>query len=412
MKSVLCADIGTSSLKAAVIAEDGSVLAYSRRKFLLKSTKYASKEWFPSLVNACGEMFEENPELKVSAVCISGNGPTLTASSGETLLWNEEDTSSYKGKSLFIPRILTFKNKMPEVWKEAENIFSSTEYLIYLLTESKVTIIPENRFVDFWWNKEELLKAGLTEDECKKLPPFAFTASLAGRLTHKAESFFSFEKNGLTEGTPVFCGAADFVSALAGTATLNPGLLCDRAGSSEGLNLCTPRPVFSDKIRTMPSVIPGLWNAAILFKESGSKYSAFKKKAERITAKEYSHEEFIELCLKEKCDNETFTDGKYLLTQLALDLRNAVDSLKEACRNSSFDFPKEMTITGGQASNDRWNQLKANITGLTVKVAECPDAELTGCAVFAFTGLKVFENITQAAKALFKVKKVFKPEQI
>ncbi|MBO6176136.1 MAG: hypothetical protein J6O39_01145 [Treponema sp.] len=412
MKNVLCADIGTSSLKAAVISEDGSVLAYSRRKFLLKSTKYASKEWFPSLVNACQEMFANNPDVKVNAICISGNGPTLTASTGETLLWNEDadESISYSGKSLFIPRLLTFKNRMPDIWNSAETIFSSTEYMIYLLTESKVTIIPENRFVDFWWNRDELLKSGFTEADCKKLPQFYFSGSMAGRLTRKAESFFSFENNGITEGTPVYCGAPDFVCALAGTATLNPGVLCDRAGSSEGINLCTPSPIFSDKIRTMPSVVPGLWNAAVLYKESGSKYSAFKKKVEREAGHEFEHNDLVHKCLTADGSDPTYSDGKYLLTQIALDVRNAIDILKDASKNASFDFPKEITITGGQAANDEWNQLKANITGLTIKVPLCHDAELTGCAVFAFTGMKVFENITQASMTLSKAAKVFTPQ--
>ena len=122
--NILCVDIGTSSLKAALINENGKVISKCRRKFLLVNTEHSSKEWFPSLQNAIREIFEKFPEEKADGICISGNGPTLVAPSGETFLWNEEPLK-IESESLFIPRIISFKNKFSSVWAKSAYVFGA-----------------------------------------------------------------------------------------------------------------------------------------------------------------------------------------------------------------------------------------------------------------------------------------------
>ena len=89
-QTVLAVDIGTSSLKAAFVSEKGKISAFSRRPFLLCNTEHASKEWLPAFQNALQDLVSQSPEIRPSGICVSGNGPTLVAQSGETLLWNEK----------------------------------------------------------------------------------------------------------------------------------------------------------------------------------------------------------------------------------------------------------------------------------------------------------------------------------
>lgn len=42
----------------------------------------------------------------------------------------------------------------------------------------------------------------------------------------------------LPPGIPVIGGGPDFVLTLLGTATVRPGRICDRSGTSDGINLC------------------------------------------------------------------------------------------------------------------------------------------------------------------------------
>ena len=406
--TILCVDIGTSSLKAALITDEGKVLAKSRRKFLLVKTEHSSKEWFPALQNATAELFEQAPESKVDGICISGNGPTLVATSGETFLWNEEAVQ-IKSPSLFIPRIISFKNKYSGVWEKTQYIFGAPEYLIWLLTDKACTILPDERYRKAYWTDEDLAAAGLTSDDIAKLPPFKMSSEKIGGLTHKAVSFIGGEEHGIEDGLPVFLGAPDFVAALVGTATVEENTICDRAGSSEGINFCTKEPLYGDNIRTLPSIVPGLWNASVLLPDSGSKFAAFKQKIDRELGESVDYNDLLDRMIDSDGSSAALDQGKYLLIQTALDVKSAIETLRKAAFEKGLPFPDKMTITGGQASNDKRNQMKADITGIKIQVPSCSDSELLGDAAMALAGMGVLGSIQEASKKLFSAGKLFIP---
>lgn len=408
-QTVLAVDIGTSSLKAAFVSEKGKVSAFSRRPFLLCNTEHASKEWLPAFQNALQDLFSKSPEIRPSGICVSGNGPTLVAQSGETFLWNEK-VVQLKSSSLFVPRLLAFKDKFPDVWKKSELVFSGPEYFLWLLTGEPCTILPEKRFESAYWNKQFLLESGFSNDEINKLPSFAEPSHKLAGLSRKASSFLGAEEFGIKEGLPVFCGAPDFISALVGTATVKPGILCDRAGSSEGLNFCTSVPLEGEKIRTLPSVVPELWNASVLLPDSGSKFDSFKLKIERELGSQIEYSVLVQEIIGSDGTNASLDQGKYLMIQTALNLKDAIGILKDAAAKKGIAFPDEMRVAGGQAKSALWNQMKADITGMKISVPSCPDAELLGDAAFAFTALKVFPSLTSASESLFSKAETFYPQ--
>lgn len=408
-QTVLAVDIGTSSLKAAFVSEKGKVCSFSRRPFLLCNTEHASKEWLPAFQNALQDLFSKSPEIRPSGICVSGNGPTLVAQSGETFLWNEK-VVQLKSSSLFVPRLLAFKDKFPDVWKKSELVFSGPEYFLWLLTGEPCTILPEKRFESAYWNKQFLLESGFSNDEINKLPSFAEPSHKLAGLSRKASSFLGAEEFGIKEGLPVFCGAPDFISALVGTATVKPGILCDRAGSSEGINFCTSVPLEAEKIRTLPSVVPELWNASVLLPDSGSKFDSFKLKIERELGRQIEYSVLVQEIIGSDGTNASLDQGKYLMIQTALNLKDALGILKDVAAKKGIAFPDEMRVAGGQAKSALWNQMKADITGMKISVPSCPDAELLGDAAFAFTALKVFPTLTSASESLFSKAETFYPQ--
>lgn len=403
---VLCIDIGTSSLKSAIINEEGKVLAFDRQIFLAKSTNHSAFEWSEGLKKSLLK-FSQNT-FDICAICVSGNGPTLVSQSGETLLWNADisslkNPSEYFGKSLYIPRILAFKEKFPNVWNSSEYIFSGPEYLIWKLTGKAVSILPEKRFQVAYWTQDELLSCSLTKKECQKLPPFVFPSTYVASLSQASVNFLNAQKIGINLQTKVFCGAPDFVSALVGTNTLKSGTLCDRAGSSEGINFCTDKPFFATGIRTLPSVISGLWNESVLLGETGTKFSNFKMMIERKTRKEIDFDTLIHNCIHSDVQNKIFGPGKILLQEILQNFSRGLNLLKKeyvASGGTLDSFPKKMSVSGGQARNAEWNQIKANFCEISIEIPSCKDAELLGDAVFAFTGLGKFKSIQEAANKL------------
>lgn len=396
-EAVFCIDIGTSSLKGALISPEGKVFSYARIRFCNKS---APSCWFDALTEALAFLKKStDTSLNITAICISGNGPTIV-SDKFIHLWNEpngtiEERAVYaelSQKSLFLPRLLYCMEHYKRQWDASEYIFSGPEYLIYTLTYTALTILPEKRFETAYWNNDLLSKCGIPQE---KLPPFVSPGFSAGKLTHDIAV-----KLNLDESVKVYCGTPDFVAALIGTATLKTGRLCDRAGSSEGLNLCVDKPVFQDKIRTLPSVISSLWNASVLLPDSGAKFARFKKNSQY---KDLPPDETVYSILADKS-----SEGYKLIYGIASEIKQSIGILEKATGISI----KSMRVTGGQAHNDHWNQFKADMLGINIETTQMLDAELMGDAITAFTSMGFFSSLEEGAEALVKTSRIFEPKGI
>ena len=396
--TILCIDIGTSSLKAALLPDNlrAGEIFVSRQYFSQAAVveNRVAEEWLPCLKAAVAELTAKNPDYAVEAVCVSGNGPTVVSEDGTSLLYNQLFVNGSRGqagnlngqkklalkntKSLFIPRFCGFKLNFPFSWNDSAHIFGAPEFLIHELTGESVTILPEERFLPAYWNEDELKKCGFSEDDCKKFPGFVKAGNFVGKVSASAAI-----ATGLLEGTLVFAGAPDFVVALIGTGTVLPGRLCDRAGTSEGLNLCTSKPVFAEGLRTLPSVVSGLWNVSYLINSSQS----LRGHRETSLCENPSHGENPSV-------NSVDSVRKFD------ELSRGINLLREAALSNGEYFPDFMTITGGQALNESLVAQKEAACGLKIKTMPCADAELLGDLILARVGLGDYDDITEAVFAI------------
>lgn len=399
-----CIDIGTTSLKAALISECG---------FVFKSTvvRFSSKEiQNPFEIANCwkNSFFEAGKNLEVSnydliAICISGNGPTLTSVCDNqtfTLLWNNNSISvknPIQTKSIFIPRLLLLKENFPEIWQNSEFILSGPEFLIYELTNSKVTILPENRFIQAYWQKEELLEYEISD---KLLPDYVPLGYKAGFV--KSENLEKLNISG-SKKIPVFCGGPDFITALIGTNTLSVGKICDRSGSSEGINLCTDKPIQKEGFRNLPSVIPELFNTSYLLPDTGTRFTQWKNSSEW---KNKPYEACIKFLLENKNDK-----GYKIIFEIANEVKSAFEKIIEQQKLLTNQNDISIICTGGQAKNPSWMQFKSDITKLQLFVTNCPDAELMGNAIIANTQLKNYSSIKEAADKMVICDKKYLPQK-
>lgn len=405
MKTVLCADIGTTSLKAGLFTADGEAVFLCRKSFAEPDDRYVALAWMGALAAAVGKLSEEE-KASVAGLCISGAGPTVVLDDGLTFRWNEKlggesgevKVPSAAARSLFLPRILELKNRFPKEYASSSRVFSGPEYFIYQLTGTALTILPEARFEQAYWNDEAALACGI---DSGKLPGFATPGERAGELSQAASTAL-----GLAAGLPVFCGAPDFVVALIGTNTLQAGRLCDRAGSSEGFNFCTDRQVFTPATRTLPSVIPGLWNISVLSTESGRIFVEYKHRLEKERGATIDYPQLVDAALK-----NPQSEGGKIIRQIIEQVKASVSQLKNALAENGIDFPASMTVTGGQAKNDSWMQMKADALGMALEICNCPDSELTGDACVAWFGLGVYGGLQDAANHIVKVTKRFTPNE-
>ena len=436
----LCADIGTTSLKAALVSDKGQVLSFSKIEFTSTDKSKIALEWFEALKESISalkknqiESLSENENLvdsktgtlNIDAICISGNGPTIVSEDGTTLLWNAPVDSSLIldikkilppelsenfSHSLFLPRILAFKNLYKNQF-EKQKIFSGPEYLIWRLSNSQITILPEERYEAAYWNDQVLTAIGgstanksspekneSTGINCSpSMGPFVKPGFNCGTITKEIASQLK-----ISSSAKVIAGGPDFTVALIGTNTLQQGKLCNRAGSSEGLNWCTAKPVFASGIRTLPSVIPGLWNASILSHNSGDRIADSKQAYEKENNVEISFSQYIKLCLEEKDKN-----GAQILQELSDFFKDGISKFRTLSKENNIPLRETVMVTGGQAKNPLWLKHKAECSQINLATCEIPDSELIGDAVLASYGLGLYDSIQEAAEKMVKIKNVF-----
>jgi xylulokinase len=438
-KIVLAADIGTSSLKAAFIdTGDGAagtsrLLAFVREPYPAgiapaliegRHVKLAAAEWEAALVRALIALFRERPGAKIEAVCISGNGPTMVPvqkkgrSSGflpqkdaETLLplyWFGKTTKIEGTSSFFLPHIAWFMEKYPEKYENTAFFYSCQEWLSMRLGAEAVTVLPSTAYRPYYWDAGQCARAKLDPE---KFLPFAALGSISGRVSADAEDRF-----GLKKGIPIIAGGPDFIMALLGTASVESGLVCDRAGSSEGINVALSAGELEKKreewkkipeekrgappfqipgaLRVLPHAIEGLWNIGVVLPESGS---IFERWRDENGYRDKNYDELLELLIP-----DSRAKVHSVLVTIAEQVKNALGALNNA------GFPvTEMRLSGGQAKSHRWNKLKAEITGCALLAPEILDGELAGDAAAAMVALGDAANLSEACKNIVRIKTRF-----
>ena len=351
---VLAVDIGTTALKAGLITKAGEVLAMTSVAYSAPENRFVAEGWIWALkaaVDKLGEGALREPQgPQVIALAISGNGPTLVSESGLTLRWNEypaarlnvDETSPDEAhefsNSIFLPRILLFRDLISDEYEATAHLFSGPEYLIWQLTGNAVTILPEQRYETAYWNAQVLEGFGIMTG---KMPAFVELGHNCGTLLDNAQELLGLP------AVPVIGVGPDFIAGLIGTGTTKCGTLCDRAGSSEGINLCVDKEIRAEGVRTLPCVEAGLWNLSVLIPNSAALPE--DERLEKVVA--------------------------------------GVELLKKLSEENGITFPTVMTVTGGQAKDEAYFEKKrARLAelGLELKVGTCVDAELMGDGIVAW----------------------------
>lgn len=429
-RSILCVDIGTSSIKGALVNQDGVIIDWDR-EYLLSGIWEDFENWDPRRwVDAFARLTArlQNRD-KADALAISGNGPTLVPIDpdgnplGNALMWIDKRARSIAGeKSFFLPKIKWLAEEQPELYESTSLFLPCSEYLAYVLTGEAAAVTPSTEFSPYLWTPEGVTRYGI---EPEKLPPLVGTGELLGCIRKKKAEQFD-----LPENLPVYTSGSDFIMALLGTGTIRPGITCDRAGTSEGINHCTTAPVKSGRLRTLPHIVEGLYNVAGILSSTGRVFEWFRKMSgqERISyldmltqiaslphkidkpiflpslhigpTWEFSGGAFMEL----QPSHGNREMGRAVVESIGFAIRDLIETMEEqGCR-----IP-ELRVSGGQARNPVWNQMKADITGRRVLVPEVIDSELLGSAACSLLGMGEFDSLISASDALVRFGDIFEP---
>ncbi|MDR0707136.1 MAG: sugar kinase [Treponema sp.] len=410
---VLSADIGTSSLKAALIDIDGTPAAFAREAYPARTDAALTVVWENALASALSVLSAEyvartgsSAMDRLEVICVSANGPTLVpytidGKSLPPLLWCDGRVAgaasgeSGNTKSFFLPHAAWFAQNEPALYEKTERFLSAQEWVSFMLGAEPVTALPNSLYEEYYWNESQ---CALFDLDMAKFPPFVEMGCVIGGVSEKAAQRFNLKPH-----IPIIAGAPDFIAALIGTGAIEPGLVCDRAGTSEGVNLCASSPetgkaLVFDGLRTLPHVHKDRWNLGCIIPQSGSLFDQYRMESGQMHC---SYDELLRNILQEK------GGGYATLATMALQVKNALDTFQK----NGFAITG-MRVSGGQAKSRLWNQLKADLTGCVLTVPEIADGELAGDSCLAIAACGRAKNIDEAVARLFHVRERYEPKTV
>lgn len=306
---ILAHDLGTSSNKAALYGEDGT-LAASAVAFYETCYPHPNwaeqnpEDWWKAVCDSTKELLQKARISSGEVACVSFSGQMmgclLVDREGVPLrpmmIW--ADTRAGKEEKEMIDRLgmervyrvtghrpsasysaaklLWVKKNEPQVYARAYKMLHAKDFIIHRLTGNFVTDYSDAGGTNLF----DMEKKEWSEEICRALdipmgllPEAHPSAGTAGGVTKAAAAAC-----GLMEGTPVIIGGGDGSCACVGAGVVEEGKTYCVLGSSSWISRAGKAPVYDEKMRTFNWVHldPALYTPCGTMQAAGLSYSWYR----------------------------------------------------------------------------------------------------------------------------------------
>ena len=434
---LLAIDIGTGSVRAAVVSQNGTILAYAAREHDQIVPQFGwsqqnPRTWWEGAVFSIRSVLEkvEGGAERVAGIAACGqmHGSVLIDDDGELVLeevplWNDKRTRAIVDRfrrkndlSALLPitanpptvawpafKLVWIKENEPKAYDAAHTLLMPKDFINYKLTGNRATDFCEascsylfDRGSGTWSSK----MLDLLELDIRKMPAIKSAAEIVGTITDAAARI-----TGLREGTPVAVGAGDFPAALLGCGVTTPGLGCDITGTSTLITLLEEKPVL-DPIITNVLGVTGGW-AAFTILDAGGDAMRWARRA--FHEKTLGYDQIVRLAesapagsdklfflpylngerLGEKTNSRaqffglTSSHGaahlhRAVMEGVAFASRRNIELMKS--RGNRLD---RLVAAAGGAKTNLWLEIKAGIYDCPILIPSEPECGVLGCAILA-----------------------------
>jgi xylulokinase len=337
-------------------------------------------------------------------------------------------------------KALWVRDEEPEIWSQVRTLMSPGTYVLrgvtgavavdYSNASSLALLDPRSRK----WSPEALDAVDVGES---MLPEVTAATEPIATIT----AAFA-EETGLDRSTVVAVGCGDEMAATLGAGVFAPGEVCDVVGTAEPVCAASPEPHEDPTmlVECHPHADPDAWllenpgfvsggnlrwwrdgfaplERAAETEGRGDAYDLLSRDAEAVPpgsedlvflpamqgamAPEWNGAArgvFYGLTLAHTRAHMT----RAILEGSAFGLRDIL----EAMRAAGGDV-RRLTIVGGGAKGPLWRQIKADVTGLPVRVPVSVETTATGAAILAAVGSGVHASVADAVDAFV----AFRPEE-
>ncbi len=450
----LAIDVGTGSVRAALVDIKGKILAVCSREHEQIVPQFGWSEqrpqdWWQGVVSSVRDVLDKVPHAgsRISAIAACGqmHGTVLVDGSGglvrETApLWNDKRTvdyvtaferahpsESYLSDCANPPtpawpgfKLQWLRDHDPQAYGRAAAVLMPKDYINLRLT-GEIAMDRNDGGASFLMDPEtgewSPKMIGLLGLDGSKLAPLRNPIEILGHVTARAAT-----ETGLREGTPVLVGGADYPVALLGSGVCRPGIGSEVMGTSAIITAIASRPLLDPSVCNVGTV-EGNWGAFMLL-ESGGDAMRWARRA--FHEKQVSYEEIVAKAAEAPAGSERLFFMPYLAGERLGDHRNAraqyfgigaahglAHMHRAVLEGVAFAVKRHINIldrisgsplerviaSGGGAKTRLWMKIKASVYDIPILVPEEPECGLVGCAIMAAAATGRFRTLEDAADA-------------
>ena len=453
---VIGLDIGTTCVKALILARDGRIAASGSRELKLFSNgchmEQRAEDWTEAATAAVREALREIDGSRVEAVSLSTQGASTVAldrdgkTIGNALTWMDsrsvEEAAELERKlsneyiygatgwkvnpSLDAAKIMHMK-KQPRYGK-ASSFLSTLEFMNRFLTGSAV-IDPTNAAMrqlyhigNGCWDSRILEASGIREQE---LTPVLPSGAEVGKLCKNAADLM-----GLKTGIPVFNGLHDQYCAAVGAGAVHEGDMLLSAGTAWVLLGVGTKPLKTKSfIAAGKHPVDGLYGSLASLICSGGSLQWYRNHFLREDFGEMDREvakrKDEDLCFYPYLAGAAYpiwnpkAKGAFTGITLAHDrfdfARAIMEGVTFGAKRGLEDFAnngfavRRLILVGGAAKSRIWCQMISDITETPVLRLNQTELCAVGAGMIAACGLGWYDGYETAAKTITHVEHVYEP---
>ena len=457
--SFLGIDVGTSGVKAILVASNGDVDAAATTPLTIATPRPGWAEqnpddWWRAACESVRRVLDGRDAGSVAGIGISGQmhssvflnaqgnviRPALLWCDGRTTAECEEITQSVGGEERLrdlacnpalegftLPKVLWLRRHEPEAFGQLATVLLAKDYVRYRLTgvlatepsDASATLMFDTAHLR--WSDEILGAVSLPRS---LVPDVGESAAILGRVTRDGA-----RASGLAEGTPAVGGGADNACGAAGVGVLEPGEAVTSWGTSGTVLAPMTEPRVDPRLRahTFCHVAPRTWYLMGVVLSAGGAFAWYRDQLARdLTGAADANSRLNDEAARVPAGADGVTFLPYLqgertplrdasargafvglsLAHTRAHLTRAVlEGVCFALRDSVSILnelglsPGHLLLTGGGARSGFVRRLQADIYGLPVSTVNREEGPAYGAALLAAVGAGGFPDLRAAARA-------------
>lgn len=451
-------DVGTSSAKAIIMDEKGSIVGHGAHgyDFDISHPSYAEQDCHILWNSTCKAiklaLEQSGKKSDISAIGISGQMHGLVMLDGDKkpirpiIIWADKRSSDQVAElkilglaervgnpiatGFFLPSLLWIKQHEPHHFEKIRYLMMPKDYIRFRFTGEIGTDFSDAsgtllyNLTENDWDRATIEKYEIPYDV---LPDCHNSCEIAGTITPQAAN-----DTDLKLGTPVVFGGGDTPMMLTGNGVIGDMQISTNIGTASQIcYVCPFVPATGGKLNTFHHIPADKWisvgaslNGGVVLEWLRSTLlakSAGFQDMDKIAQKSAPGANGVVMLPFLSGERSPYLDenakgiffGLTLSTTINDIIRSAMESIVFSFRNSmsvfkelNYSMKDEIIASGGGARSPLWLQLQADILQKTIRVNNGEEEACKGAALAAGVGCGIYDSLEQACSCVQKLSTV------